>query len=890
MLKASKKACSRTPDGRVFFFSFDTLTWRKFFSDLYPQVSKITSICLFLVVALFQQVDVGVRAACPAVYPASDSDSTVIQRAPDSLIVAATPGDSVKEAGDALPAAIKYQARDSIRVVADSMVVYLYGEARVDYQDLKLQADFIRIDMNNKEISASGRLDSAGQTTGRPEFAQGVQEFRASSMRYNFESRKGKINYVITSEGDGYIHGETVKKDEENNFYIRKGMYTTCNNDTPHFSITSNKLKVIQNNKIVTGPAYLTIEDIPTPLAIPFGFFPNTKDRSSGVIFPGFGESAERGFYFQKLGYYFGFNDYFNLALTTDLYTKGSYTIDGTSQYRKRYKYSGGLRASYAKTVYSERGLPDYSSRKDFHVNWLHNQDPKANPYSIFNANVSLGTSEYYQNTISSQNNFLTNTFQSSVTWTKLFPEKPINLTVAMNHWQNTITRDVRVTLPDVSFGVARFTPFERKIQTGAPRWYEKIGMNYTMRATNSIETKDTLLFDENSLKEMRNGFQHVIPVSTSFNAFKYLTVSPTLNYNERWYFKTLNYEWNSDLNQLDTINVNGFKAARDYQVSVGLLTRVYGMFQYAKGPVAALRHVLTPSVSFSYRPDFSDSKYGYYKTVQSDTSGNTLSYSIFQNGIYGGPSAGKFGSIGLSLDNNLEMKVRANSDTGMTLKKIKLMESLRFATSYNMIADSLNWTPLTFNGRTTFANKLIFTFGGVLNPYAYDENNLDYNRFLYDVNGQLFRLTSANAALNFSLTGKGKQKNTSRYTSRELEEIMRNPDYYLDFDVPFNFFVGYNLGYSKRGDLESTLTQSVTFSGDFNLTPAWKIGFNSWYDLEVGKFTSMSTSIYRDLHCWEMRLNWIPFGGQESYTFQINVKSSVLQDLKLIKRKDFFD
>ncbi len=852
------------------------------------QFTKINAICLFLAVALYQQIVVGAPLPAALFYPSEDTVNVSVSNDTLQLPLSDTLNSPEKEE-QLLPSRIKYHARDTISVVADSQIVYLYGAATVEYEDLTLRADYIRIDMNSKEVTASGLQDTSGKVRGLPEFSQGDQQFRATSMRYNFDTKKGKINQVITSEGEGYIHGETVKKDAESNFFIKNGIYTTCNLDTPHFSITSNKLKVIKNDRIVTGPAYLSIENIPTPLAIPFGFFPNKTGRSSGVIFPGFGESAQRGFYFQRLGYYFGFSDYFNLALTTDLYTKGSYTLDATSSYRKRYRYNGNFRTSYAYTALGEKGLPDFSSRKDFFINWSHIQDPKANPYSTFSANVNAGTSQYYQNTIASQNNFLSNTFQSSVTWTRLFPDKPFNLTVAMNHWQNTITNDIRITLPDVSFGVSRFNPFKRKVQTGSVRWYEKIGSNYTMRATNSLETKDSLLFRESSLQEFQNGIQHNLPVTTSFSLLKYITLSPAINYNERWYFRTTDYEWNADLGKVDTLQVNGFKAARDYSVSVGMLTRIYGMFQYKRGPVAAIRHVMTPSASFNFRPDFSQEKYGYFKTTQIDTTGKTATYSIFQNNIYGGPSGGKFGALSLSLDNNLEMKVRTETDSGTTLKKVKLLESLRFGASYNIIADSMKWSPVSFSGRTTFANKMIFTFGGSLNPYAYDENNKYYNRYLIDETGKLFSLTSANAALNFSLAGKSKSQQT-KYSPRELNDLIGNPDNYLNFDIPFNLYVGYNLSYSKRGNLDATLTQSATFNGDLSLTPKWKIGFNSWFDLEAGKFTTFSTSIFRDLHCWEMRLNWVPFGGQESYNFQINVKSSMLQDLKLVKRKDFWD
>ncbi len=804
----------------------------------------------------------------------------------DSLTISA---DTLISSDNTLKSKIKYHAKDSIVADLENETVHLYGQAIVDYEDLHLEANYIKINMSAKELYAEGTLDSLGNLIGTPKYSQGAQEFRSNAIRYNFETKKGRISYVITQEGDGYIHGEVVKKDPANNFFIKHGQYTTCNLDTPHYSISSNKLKVISNNKIVTGPAYLTIEQVPTPLVIPFGFFPNKKGRASGLIFPAFGESAQRGFYFQHLGYYFGFNDHFNLALTTDLYTKGSYTVDASSIYKKRYRYSGNVRLSYAYSINSEQELPDYSAQKDFHLYWTHNQDPKANPYRSFNANISAGSSKYYQNTISSVNNFLSNTFQSSVAYAKSFPDKPINLGISVNHTQNIITKDIRITAPDVSFNVSRISPFKRKLAIGAQRWYEKIGTSYSLRATNYIQTKDTLLFKEESLKEFKNGIQHSIPLSTSFKVLKFFTLSPSATYSERWYFKTTQYEWNPENQKIDTIVENKFKAARDYQLSAGLSTRIYGMYLMKKGPVSALRHVLTPTVSFNYRPDFSQSKFGYYKTIQADTSGRTFTYSLFQNSVYGGPSGGKFGSLSFGLDNNLEMKVRTRSDTGATEKKIKLLESFRLGANYNLIADSMKWSSLSIGGRTTLFNRVGINFGGTFNPYAFDENNIDYDRFLYDETGKLFRMTNANMSMSFSLA-KQKKKTSTKYSRQELDYIYNHPEEYVDFDIPYNLSVSYTYSFSRQGNLSSQTNQSASINGDLSLTPQWKVGFNSWYDLVEGRFTNFGVNIFRDLHCWEMRLNWIPFGFQESYNFQINVKSPILQDLKLIKRKDFYD
>ncbi|REK35771.1 MAG: LPS-assembly protein LptD [Bacteroidetes bacterium] len=856
---------------------------------LLPQVSKISIALYFAFLLVFQQNAVGSDAyqSLNDSIPENISDTSLLSPAKsDSLVIEA--GSGAKES-QALKSKIKYQARDSIRADLQSETIHLYGNASVDYEDLHLEAEYIMINMNEKVLTAEGRTDSLGQVYGTPNFSQGPRKFRSNNIRYNFETKKGRIAHVITQEGDGFIHGEVVKKDPENNFFIKYGQYTTCNLDTPHFSISANKLKVISNNKIVTGPANLSIEKVPTPLFIPFGFFPNKKGRSSGLIFPSFGESAQRGFYFQHLGYYFGFSDYINLALTSDLYTKGSYTLDAASVYRKRYRYSGNLRLSYAYSVTSERELPDFNARKDFHVNWTHAQDAKASPYRSFSANVNAGSSQYYQNTISSVNNFLSNTFQSSISYSKVFADKPINLGLSMNHTQNTITRDIRVTSPDLSFNVSRINPFKRKVSIGAQKWYEKIGTNYSLRATNYIQTKDSLLFKSGSLNEFQNGVQHSVPVSTSFKLLKYFTLSPSVNYTERWYFKTTQFEWNEENRKLDTIDVKKFQAARDYQFNAGLTTRVYGMYQVLRGPVKAVRHVMTPAVSFSYRPDFSQESFGYYKSVQIDTNQTFRTYSIFQNTVYGGPGAGKFGSLGFGLDNNLEMKVRTRSDTGATDKKIKLLESLRFGANYNLMADSLNWSPLSVSGRTTLLERISVNIGMILNPYAFDENNIDYDRFLIDETGKLFRLTNANMSVGFSLNRISK-KITEKYSRQELDYIYQNPENYIDFDVPYNVSVNYTYAYSKRGNLESIKSQSASINGDFSLTPAWKIGFNSWYDIEDGRFTNFGVNIYRDLHCWEMRMNWIPFGLQESYNFQINVKAAILQDLKLIRKKDFYD
>lgn len=883
---------------------------------MFLQVSKISFAGFIIITLLFQQFDVGsgAFAATPdnnqiggkdkgvtgnentlagkriqPFFPDSIRNDSSITIIADTLIADSLVGDTNVSKDDVLKSQVKYHARDSMRVNMDDEVVYLYGAATVDYEEMHLKADYIVIDMNRKELYAEGVTDSTGKLGGTPEFSQADQQFRSNSIRYNFDTKRGKIAYVITKEGEGYIHGEVVKKDPENNFFIKNGQYTTCDLDTPHFAITSNRLKVISNNKIVTGPAYLTIEGVPTPLLIPFGFFPNKQGRSSGIIFPAYGESAQRGFYFQHLGYYFGFNDYFNLALTSDVYTKGSYTLDAATIYKKRYRYSGNLRLSYAYTVNSEKELPDFSVTKDFHVNWMHAQDAKQNPNSNFSANVNAGSTSYYRNTISSISNVQSNTLESSVNYSHTFPDKPMNLTVAVRHWQNTITKDIRITAPDLSYNVTRINPFKRKISIGSQRWYEKIGTSYSLRGTNFIETKDTLLFRNESLENMQNGFQHSIPLSTSFNVLSYFNLSPTFNYTERWYLKTRQYSYDSDSAKVDTFDVKKFTTARDYQASIGVSTRVYGMYQFRKGPIRAIRHVMTPVASLSYRPDFGKDKFGYYKTVVTDSTGRSRRYSIFQNNVYGGPASGPYANLGFSLDNNLEMKVRTKSDTGETVKKIKILESLRISSGYNLIADSMKLSLFNVSGRTSLFDRLSINFSGTLDPYAFDEKNVDYNKFLVSDGGRLVRLTGANLSMNFSLNSKA-NKESSKYSVEDMNYINQHPEEYVDFNIPYNLNVSYSYSYSKRGNLSPQKTQSANFAGDLSLTPKWKVGFNTWYDIKDGKFTSVSTNIYRDLHCWEMRMSWIPFGYLEGWNFQINVKASILQDLKLLKKKEFYE
>lgn len=799
-----------------------------------------------------------------------------------------------------LKSKIKYTAKDSIRFDIEAKKVYLFGEAEVTYEDINLKAASILIDWNDQTVTAEEGKDSLGKIIGKPEFTQGGQTFNAANMKYNFETKKGKINSISTTEGEGFIRGETIKKDEHSNFYIKNGYYTTCNADTPHFYIGAGKLEVIKNDKIVTGPAFLVVEGVTTPLFLPFGFFPRKSGRSSGILIPAYGESDNLGFNLRNGGYYFGINDNIDLALRGDIYTKGSWAANATTNYVKKYRYNGNLRLSYSHTLTGDRDDPNaLPASKDFLINWAHAKDPKSNPVNRFSASVTAGSSSFYKNYITyNPINQLTNTFQSSISYSRIFPNRPYNLSISANHNQQVQNKTIAITLPTVVFSRNRANPFKSKNRIGPERWYEKIGITYNAQASNQIQTYDSLLFKKETLKNMRNGMLQNSNLSTSLKLLKYVTVSPSINYNEYWYLQTIRKSWLSDTRTTKTDTINGFRSARDFGFSTSMNTRLYGMLQFRNPVLKAIRHVMTPNIGYSWRPDFSESKYGFYDEVLTAT-GKTEKYSYFQNGIYGRPGGGKSSIVNFSMDNNLEMKVRDRNDTATGTKKIKIFESLSLSSSYNLAADSMKLANISINGRTTLIDQLSVNFGGVVNPYAADSIGKPKNKYEWDENKRIGRLTNANFSLSYNFNSETGKKtpppslNTANVDPDQLAMIQARPEEYVDFTIPWSFNVNYNLTYNKLYNKtlnDKEITQSLNFSGDISLTSKWKIAYSSGYDFQNKEFTYTNLTILRDLHCWEMRLYWIPFGSYQSYNFQINVKSSVLQDLKLVRRRDWND
>lgn len=843
---------------------------------------------------------------------AKPSDSSL------KVVVDTTKKDSlqIKANKKALKVKVEYSSDDSICFDFKIQKAFLYKNAEINYEKINLKAAYVEASFKNNIAFAKGVTDSTNKETGTPEFKDGDQTFRSKTLEYNFDTKKGVSTNVITKEGEGYLHGSIIKKMTNNTTNAYKGGYTTCDLDHPHYSMIYTKAKVIPDSKIITGPVFLNIEDVTLPVFLPFGLFPNKKGRNSGILIPSYGESANRGFYFENGGYYFGISDYMDLEVRGDIYTRGSYAIKPTFAYKKRYKYSGNFSFNYALNKTGTEGTPDFSKSKDFSIRWTHNQDPKARPNSTFSANVDLQSRKYNQYNPVSANNYLSNTFSSSVAyqttlWEKWFFTSNLNLT------QNTLTKSVTVTLPEISLSTNQFYPFRSNNVVGKTKWYENISVNYKMNARNELDTYDTLLFKPEMFDQFNYGMQHSIPISSSIKLFKHFNLTNTLSFNERWYPKSISEHWVNDtlktatdtvVGYVRTDTINGFKAAHDFSFSSSLSTKIYGILQFKKGPVNAIRHVITPNIGFSFRPDFADPWWGYYRKVQVDSTGRKELYSIFEDGnyhsLYGTPPSGKSGSINLSLSNNLEMKVRSRKDTVTGTKKIILIDNFTISTSYDLAKDSIKWAPISMNGHTTLFKNLQIYYASVWNLYALDSLGRTINRYEWDVNHRLMRFN--NNSWSFSLnwnTSSEKLKNKNKKdvkkpvsgTPEEIDAVNNNPSDYLDWNNSWSLNIAYTFrrtsNYIALTDkTKKSIIQTLSFNGDVSITPKWKFSFNSGYDFENGKFSYTSVNVIRDLHCWEMRFNWIPIGGMKSWNFAINVKSSVLKDLKLTKKKDFRD
>ncbi len=797
--------------------------------------------------------------------------------------------------------------------------IYYYGDAKVVYGDITIEAAFIEFDFEKRTVFAKGLRDTMGKLYGAPIFLEGDKRYNSETMTFNFDTKKGIITKVFTEDAMGYIHGAKIKKLDDNTINIKSGSFTTCSNpEHPHFEFHFGKAKVIPDDKIVTGPAYFKLAETPLPIGVPFGIFPNSKGQRNGILVPSWGESANRGFYLENGGFYWGINDNLDLQLVGDIYTRGSWAVKPTLRYNKRYAFNGSFSGSYAVNKIGSKGSADYNESTDFKVRWVHKQDPKARPKSSFSADVYIVSSNYNKYNAISSNEYLSNTFQSSIAYQTSIGSL-FNFTANASHSQNTLTRVMTVTLPEVTLTMNRIYPFKNVGKPGKKRWYKDMYVSYTANAKNYVSMADSLYFKPGWLDNLQNGIQHRIPISMPVKLFKYVTWTTSVNVLDRMYFRYFEKQWVEDPSMpkggyLKTDTINQFRNVFSFDVSSSMTTKIYGMVNFKKGPIRAIRHVFTPSIGFSYNPDFSKDFWNYYSTYY-DANGIEQLYSMFQGNVYGTPPSGQSGRINYSFGNNLEIKVPSRKDTITGVKKVKVIEDLTLSGSYDLAKDSLNFSYLSVSGRTTLFKKLSVRYSSMWDPYILDSaGRKQLNQFEWDVNKRLFRKNSVawNFSLSYSLdnnTFKNKknkganntatrQFNTSPLASEEeMNDIRSNPGGYVDWTTQWSLSLSYNLTLSNNPSYinyllqdDRKVIQTLGVNGNINLSPKWKVSVQTGWDFELKKLSYTSLTIYRDLHCWEMRFNWIPLGTYKSWNFQINVKAAALQDLKLTKKKDYRD
>lgn len=876
-----------------------------------------------------------------------ESDSLLIPSDSLTLTLDSIPSDSVmpQKKSNAIDAPVIYSSKDSMVMVMDGHnMIYLYGDASVQYQEMNLDAEYIEVDADSSIVYSSFGVDSIGSEFGFPVFKDGDTSYEMRKARYNFKTKKMFITDVITRQGEGLVTAGETKKMTNDDMFMVDGRYTTCDDPHPHFYLQLTKAKVQPGKRIVTGPAYLVVEDVPLPIAIPFGFFPFKSDYSSGVLMPTYGDEMTRGFSLRDGGYYFAFNDYVDLALTGEVFTKGSWGVNARSSYRKRYKFSGNLETNYRVTVTELPNSTEKIKDKDFMIRWAHSQDAKANPFSTFSASVDFSTSSYSRNDVTSiySNRYTDNVKRSAVNYGYRPPNSPFSFN--MNASINQATRDttLSITFPNLTISMRDIYPFRRKDMVGTPKWYENIRLSYNGSLSNSISGKEYDVLHKNVIKDWKNGMQHNIPISLTFNVLKSIAVTASVNYKERWYTSSIEQVHDPISNRTIPVDTTyGFYRLYDYSVNLQANTKLYGMYkpwrlfgEWTKR--TQIRHVMTPSVSFSGAPDFGDEKYGYYRKINYLGSDGTIEedyYSPFSHHIYGLPSRGRTGNLGFSLDNNLEMKIpMADSDS---TRKISLVDQLRLSSGYNFLADSLNWNNIRANLRLKFGSVYTLSLQGEFDVYLYNEKGRRMNKTRLSAGKGLGRLISTGTTFSYSINNSTLQKlffrkktetsqdETPVDTEGEIEqadaiavedavdrghrpslrrtdkqEDNYDSDGYYDSSIPWNINFSYSLsvGYDRsnfdkvKREYPYAITQALGVGGSITPTKGWTFNFNTNFDFEVKKFVTMQCSITRQMHCWQMSASVIPIGPYQSYHFTIAVSSSLLQDLKYNQSSSYRD
>jgi lipopolysaccharide assembly outer membrane protein LptD (OstA) len=855
-------------------------------------------------------------------------DTILIQK--DSVIVDTVPGRKGLSK-DAIEMPITHVASGYRKTDLVNKKVYLVQNAVVTYGDITLKADSIELDMETGLVYAIGRQDSTGKVVGSPSFKQGQEEFESKELTYNFKTKKGIIKNIVTEQEGGFLHSQVTKRIEDGSLNISRSTYSTCDAVPPHFSVNFNKAKVIPGKKIISGPAYLVLEDIPLPIALPFGYFPVQKNRTSGLILPKYGESQQLGYSLTNGGYYFVINDFLDLSVSGNIYTNGTWMVNSSSNYRRQYKYSGNLSFSYASNITGHKGLADYNKSTNYRIGWNYSQDAKARPGSRFSASVNMSSSGYDRNNSYTVSEHINTQRQSSVSYSKSWEGTPFNLSASLNHSQNVTNKTVFLNLPKVNFNVSRIYPLKSRNNTGVTKWYQELQFSYSASVDNQINTKDSLLFTKEVWNDMRNGFRHEVPVSFQIRPFRNFSISPQIMYSGVLYTQKIEKRWvadyfNTDLNKIvpslirDTLRGFYYGQSINPSISASFNPQLFGYYQFknSKSRLQTIRHIIRPSVSFSYVPVLKGLTSNMYRQVQIDTAGALSEYSIFEGNIFGTPSlSSRSGSFSFSLVNIVEAKVFEKNDTTGKPKKVKIIDNFAINTSYNIFADSLRWSPVSMSYQTMLFNNLNFAASSSFSLYGLSSRGGTINTFYYSQTKKLMRMTNLSLTLDFDLgsliSGKDKKKsktppltqtlnnqgedgsgiisgkNPGGVKSAGTDGLLLDKYGYVQFDVPWSMRVAYSFYYTKSA-FEPVISQTLSLTGDVSLTKKTRISYTTGYDIARKEITLTSIGITRDLHCWEMSFDWIPTGYIKSWNFLIRVKASVLADLKYERRKDFRD
>ena len=843
------------------------------------------------------------------------SDSILVKS--DTILVDSLRPGFRKISPNAIDQKVIYQAAGQVRRDIRNKRVILIDQAVVNYGDIEIKADSMIFNMSNNLLFAAGRADTSGKLIGTPVFREGSNEFKADQLTYNFKTKKALIKNIITKQDEGLVHSTYTKLLEDGTSNISKSTYSTCDADTPHFYINMPKARVYPGEKIVSGPGNLVVEGIPLPLVIPFGYFPiNTNRSSSGILFPSFGQEQQRGYSFKDMGYYFSMSSYMDLSVKGDIYSNGTWLANAVSNYYKLYKFNGNFSFSYANNIDGHKGLEDYSQSTNYRIGWIFSQDPKASPGSRFSASVNMSSAGYDQNNSYNVSDHVTTTRQSSVSYSKSWAGTPFNLSASMNHSQNVKNKTVDVNLPKLSFNMARIYPLKMGRQTGKTKWYQELQFQYSSSLDNRISTYDSLLFTNEGLNSMKNGFKHDAPLSIQLRPFKNFNVSPSLTYSGVLYSRKIEKHWDSETAKVrkDTLQGMFYGQAVNPAISAGFNPQIFGMYTFLNpdSRIQAVRHVIKPSVGFSYIPEIPGLSSDMYKTVQSDASGqNFEEYSVFEGNIYGTPSLSrKSASLSFGLVNLVEAKVFEKNDTTGVAKKVKLIDNFGINTGYDIFADSMGWSPVSMTARTTLMENINISGRAGFSLYGIDTLGNSLSTFALKANNKIMRLTGFGASVDFSLDrlimgkgaggssapGDGQQRTGSSGLPggpdeghNDMAGIRTDLYGYQAFEMPWTFNVSYSLNYSKPA-LKATVSQTLSFNGSVTITKRMLMDYTSGYDFTSKTMTMTQIGIRRDLHCWIMNLNWVPNGSMKGWNFTIRAKASILGDLKYERKKDFHD